>query len=80
MPCGRHPTLTKDNVKVDIDASVSYRVINPIISQYVLGLNLNRALVELTVSSLRQTIGEYTLDHVLSKRFEIAEKARKIVS
>jgi len=45
MSAGRHPTMTKDNVKLDVDASVSYRVINPVIAHYVLGLNLNRALV-----------------------------------
>lgn len=65
MNVGRHPTQTKDNVKLDIDASISYRVVNPIISHYVLGLNLNRALIELTISSLRDSIGQYTLDHVL---------------
>lgn len=44
MNCGRHQALTKDNVKITIEASVSFRVINPIISHYVLGINLNRAL------------------------------------
>lgn len=72
MNVGRHPTQTKDNVKLDIDASVSYRVVNPIISHYVLGLNLNRALIELTISSLRDSIGQYTLDHVLIERIALA--------
>lgn len=72
MNVGRHTTQTKDNVKLDIDASVSYRVVNPIISHYVLGLNLNRALIELTISSLRDSIGQYTLDHVLIERIALA--------
>lgn len=76
MNVGRNPTLTKDNVKLDIDASISYRVVNPIIAHYVLGMNLNRALIELTKSSLRDTIGQYTLDHVLVERIEIVEKAK----
>lgn len=80
MNVGRHPTQTKDNVKLDIDASVSYRVVNPIIAHYVLGINLNRALVELTISSLRDTIGMYTLDHVLVERLELAERAKEIVT
>lgn len=79
MNAGRHPTLTKDNVKLDIDASISYRVVNPIIAHYVLGINLNRALIELTISSLRDTIGQYTLDHVLVERIELADKAKDIV-
>ena len=68
MNVGRHQTMTKDNVKADIDASVSFRVINPVVSQYVLGRNLNRALIELTVSSLRDTIGQYNLDSMLVER------------
>jgi hypothetical protein len=50
---GRNTTMTKDSVKVDIDASVAFRVINPIIAHYILGLNMNRAISELTVSSIR---------------------------
>ncbi len=65
MSAGRHPTITKDQVKVDIDASLSFRVDNPIISYYILGVNLNRALIELTVSSLRDVIGQYNLDELL---------------
>ena len=61
MQAGRHPTITKDNVNVTIDASLSFRITNPIISQYVLGRNLDRALTELTSSSLRDVIGEYNL-------------------
>jgi regulator of protease activity HflC (stomatin/prohibitin superfamily) len=80
MNVGRHPTQTKDNVKLDVDASVSFRVINPIISHYVLGSNLNRALQELTISSLRDMVGQYTLDHVLAERQNIAERSREIVA
>lgn len=66
MSAGRHPTITKDQVKVDIDASLSYRVVNPIISFYILGVNLNRALIELTVSSLRDVVGQYNLEELLT--------------
>lgn len=66
MNAGRNVTMTKDNVKLEILASVSYRVINPIISHYVLGVNLNRALTELTTSSLRDIIGQYNLDGALN--------------
>ena len=68
MNAGRHPAQTKDNVKVDIDASISYRITNPIIAHYILGFNLNRALIELTVSSLRDIIGQFTLDRVQIER------------
>ena len=32
MSVGRNQTITKDNVKVNLDASVSFRVTNPIVS------------------------------------------------
>lgn len=50
---GKNVTMTKDNVKLTIDASVAYRVTNPVIAFYVLGNNLNRALHESTTSSIR---------------------------
>lgn len=77
---GRHSTQTKDNVKLDVDASVSFRVINPIISHYVLGANLNRALQELTIASLRDMVGQYTLDHVLTERQNLADRSREQVA
>lgn len=79
MQAGRYPTITKDQVKVDIDASLSFRVVNPIISYYVLGMNLNRALIELTISSLREVVGQYNLEELLVERFEVANKARDLV-
>jgi erythrocyte band 7 integral membrane protein len=79
LPVGRHPTITKDQVNVTVDASVSYRVTNPIISYYKLGRNLNRALIELTISSLRDVIGTYNLDQLLQERFQVSIKAKELV-
>jgi regulator of protease activity HflC (stomatin/prohibitin superfamily) len=30
-------TMTKDNVRLSIDASVAYRITNPVLSYYVIG-------------------------------------------
>lgn len=35
---GKNVTMTKDNVKLTVDASVAYRVTNPVIAFYVLGI------------------------------------------
>jgi hypothetical protein len=35
---GRNVTMTKDNVKLTIDSSIAFRITNPIISHYVLGI------------------------------------------
>jgi regulator of protease activity HflC (stomatin/prohibitin superfamily) len=42
---GANYCITKDNVKVTITSCVAYRVINPIQVYYVVGAQLNHALV-----------------------------------
>ena len=49
--------MTKDNVKIIVKSSIAYRITNPILSYYILGEKINKALVELTISSLRNVIG-----------------------
>ena len=45
LRAGRHVVITKDNVNLTIEASIAYRVVNPIISHYILGNQINHALV-----------------------------------
>ena len=54
---GRNEIITKDNVKITIETSVAFRIINPIIAYYRLGNELNRAVVELVISSFRKILG-----------------------
>ena len=54
---GANYCITKDNVKLTISSSIAYRVINPIQVFYILGSQLNHALVESTHSSIRNVIG-----------------------
>jgi regulator of protease activity HflC (stomatin/prohibitin superfamily) len=54
--------ITKDNVKVTISSAIAYRITNPIQVNYILGLQLNHALVEATHSSIRNIVGESNLD------------------
>jgi regulator of protease activity HflC (stomatin/prohibitin superfamily) len=54
---GRNEVITKDNVKITIETSVAFRIINPIIAYYRLGHELNRAVVELVISSFRKILG-----------------------
>lgn len=42
---GQHATITKDGVKLTIDASIAYRITNPIISFYILGIFLFRKVL-----------------------------------
>jgi regulator of protease activity HflC (stomatin/prohibitin superfamily) len=54
---GINQSITKDNVKLTISSSVAYRVINPILAYYILGNQLNHALIESTHSAIRNVIG-----------------------
>jgi hypothetical protein len=37
---GRHVTMTKDNVKLTIESNIAFRVTNPVLSFYVIGIFL----------------------------------------
>ena len=55
--------ITSDNVKLTLDGTVvSYRVTNPLVAKYKATGNLDRAIANLAVSSIRSTIGMCTLE------------------
>ncbi len=70
-------TMTRDNVAIRIKATTSFRIVNPIISHYVLGNQLEHIINESASASLREVIGEYNLDKVLTSRAEIANKSKE---
>lgn len=76
FPTGAYDFITKDNVKVTVKTSVAYRIVNPIISHYVLGERVRNALTELTAASMRNAVGEETLDVVLTNRVKIVGHAK----
>jgi regulator of protease activity HflC (stomatin/prohibitin superfamily) len=45
MGTGTNVAITKDNVKINIETSVAFRVTNPIIVYYQIGQGLNRAVI-----------------------------------
>ncbi|MEM0285603.1 MAG: slipin family protein [Candidatus Methanomethylicaceae archaeon] len=69
----RQTIITKDNVTVQVDAVVYYRVYDPVkaivnVENYVLSTNL------LAQTTLRDVIGQATLDDLLVKREELNQK------
>lgn len=70
--------ITKDNITVDVDAVVYYRVFEPVkavvsVENYVNATNL------LGQTALRETIGRVELDDLLSKREELGKKLTDIL-
>ena len=72
------PVITKDNVTIDIDAVLYYRVADPQKATYAVQ-NLPYALETLTRTTLRNIVGEMELDHTLASRDEINHRMRQVI-
>jgi|YelNatPaOPRAMG01_1025707.scaffolds.fasta_scaffold55923_2 regulator of protease activity HflC (stomatin/prohibitin superfamily) len=70
--------ITRDNVTVDVDAVVYYRVFDPTkaivnVEDYMLATNL------LSQTTLRDVLGQSDLDELLSKREELSKRLTSIL-
>jgi regulator of protease activity HflC (stomatin/prohibitin superfamily) len=72
------PVITKDNVTIDIDAVLYYRIADPQKATYSVQ-NLPYALETLTKTTLRQIVGEMELDTTLSSREMINKRMREVI-
>jgi regulator of protease activity HflC (stomatin/prohibitin superfamily) len=72
------PVITRDNVTIDIDAVLYYRVADPQKATYAVQ-NLPYALETLTRTTLRQIVGEMELDQTLASRDEINRRMREVI-
>jgi regulator of protease activity HflC (stomatin/prohibitin superfamily) len=72
------PVITKDNVTIDIDAVLYYRVADPQKATYAIQ-NLPYALETLTRTTLRNIVGDMELDQTLASRDLINKKMREVI-
>ncbi|MGH7719047.1 MAG: SPFH domain-containing protein [Gemmatimonadaceae bacterium] len=72
------PVITKDNVTIDIDAVLYYRVADPQKATYAVQ-NLPYALETLTRTTLRNIVGEMELDSTLASREVINKRMREVI-
>lgn len=72
------PVITKDNVTIDIDAVIYYRVADPQKATYSVQ-NLPYALETLTKTTLRNIVGEMELDATLTSRDVINKRMREVI-
>lgn len=72
------PVITKDNVTIDIDAVIYYRVADPQKATYAVQ-NLPFALETLTRTTLRNIVGEMELDQTLVSRDTINKRMRDVI-
>lgn len=69
------PVITRDNVTMEVDCVVYWQVLDPVKATYEIS-DLRRGLDQLTLSGLRNVIGELDLDHTLTSRDLINNKLR----
>ena len=72
------PVITKDNVTIDIDAVIYYRIADPQKATYAIQ-NLPYALETLTRTTLRNIVGDIELDQTLASRDVINQRMRGVV-
>jgi len=78
MDIPKQEVITKDNVTVNVDAIVYFKVLNA--EKAVLETtNYTYATSTFAQTALRDVTGNFDLDEILSKRDEISEKIREIV-
>ncbi len=71
-------TITKDNVSVKINAVIYYNIFDA--SKAVLAVqNYFYAVSQLAQTTMRNAVGEVTLDELLSNREKISEKICKVI-
>src|ERR671933_3094268 len=72
------PVITKDNVTIDIDAVLYYRIADPQKATYSIQ-NLPYALETLTRTTLRNIVGDIELDQTLASRDMINKRMRDVI-
>jgi regulator of protease activity HflC (stomatin/prohibitin superfamily) len=70
--------ITRDNVTMEVDAVLYYQITDPLKAVYEIA-DLGNAIVQLTVTSLRNVMGELALDETLTSRETVNTKLRDVL-
>ncbi len=71
-------SITKDNVPVKVDAVVWYAIVDPA-KAVVRVRDVHTAVTQISLTTLRNTIGRHTLDDVLKEKDKLSEEMRKAI-
>ena len=78
MPIQSQGIITKDNVSVDVAAVAYYRVVDAVKSVIVIE-NVQTAINQIAQTTLRNVVGQHSLDDILAKTDRINEDIRSIL-
>ncbi len=69
------PVITRDNVTIMVDSVIYWQITDPIKAVYEIN-DLVGSIIQLTITAMRNVIGELDLDHALSSRDTINSRLR----
>lgn len=78
MPIPPQKIITKDNVSVDISA-VAYYQISDVVKSVVAIENVMVAINQIAQTTIRNTVGKFQLDEILSERTTINQEIRTVL-
>ncbi|HLN76171.1 MAG TPA: slipin family protein [Nocardioidaceae bacterium] len=78
MPIQSQGIITKDNVSVDVAAVAYYRVVDAVKSVIAIE-NVQTAINQIAQTTLRNVVGQHSLDDILAKTDRINEDIRSIL-
>ena len=78
MPVPAQKIITKDNVSIDVAAVAYYRVKNATKSLVAIQ-NVNSAINQIAQTTVRNIVGQFMLDQVLSETTKINEKIKEMI-
>lgn len=78
MDFAPQPVITRDNVTMQVDTVLYFQVTDPVKATYEI-VDLGAAIHQLTVTSLRNVMGELALDETLTSRVTVNSKLRDVL-
>ncbi len=78
LPIETQKIITKDNVSIDVAAVAYYQIVDPIKSIVEIE-NVVSATYQIAQTTVRNVVGQTTLDHVLSETTALNEKVKAIL-
>lgn len=78
LPITNQKIITKDNVSVDVSAVAYYKIVDPIKSIVAIE-NVMNAINQIAQTSVRNIVGKFQLDEILSERETINKEIAKVL-
>lgn len=78
MPIASQKIITKDNVSIDVAAVAYFKIIDPVKALVAIE-NVTSAINQIAQTTVRNIIGQFMLDEVLSETAKINTKVREIL-